>query len=33
MDANLSKLKKDYQEGKIVPFVGAGLSVPFKVPT
>lgn len=33
MDANLSRLKKDYQEGKIVPFVGAGLSVPFKVPT
>ncbi|MEC3655855.1 SIR2 family protein [Bacillus siamensis] len=33
MDFNLVNLKKDYLEGKVVPFIGAGLSVPFKVPT
>ncbi|MCY9369966.1 SIR2 family NAD-dependent protein deacylase [Bacillus haynesii] len=33
MDYNLVNLNRDYLEGKIVPFIGAGLSVPFKVPT
>ncbi|MFP7736750.1 hypothetical protein ACLHDF_25815 [Priestia aryabhattai] len=33
MSANLESLQKDYREGKIVPFIGSGLSVPFKVPT
>ncbi|KAA6447226.1 SIR2 family NAD-dependent protein deacylase [Bacillus swezeyi] len=33
MDINLLKLNRDYSEGKVVPFIGAGLSVPFKVPT
>ena len=33
MEANLNLLKKDYKAGNIVPFIGAGLSVPFKVPT
>ncbi|ELC8442284.1 SIR2 family protein [Clostridium perfringens] len=32
MDPNIEKLKKDYLDGKVVPFIGAGLSVPFKVP-
>ncbi|MGR5967425.1 SIR2 family NAD-dependent protein deacylase [Bacillus cereus] len=32
MDVNLEKLRKDYQDDKIVPFIGAGLSVPFNVP-
>jgi hypothetical protein len=33
MEANLLQLKKDYIAKKIVPFIGAGLSVPFQVPT
>jgi hypothetical protein len=33
MEANLEQLKDDYINGRIVPFIGAGLSVPFKVPT
>ncbi|MGC9933778.1 SIR2 family NAD-dependent protein deacylase [Priestia aryabhattai] len=33
MHVNLSELKRDYQEGRVVPFIGAGLSVPFNVPT
>jgi hypothetical protein len=33
MEINLQNLKKDYQAGNLVPFIGAGLSVPFKVPT
>lgn len=33
MDPNIEDLKKDYLADKVVPFIGAGLSVPFKVPT
>ncbi|QDP99651.1 SIR2 family protein [Lysinibacillus fusiformis] len=33
MEQTLKLLKADYKEGKIVPFIGAGLSSPFKVPT
>lgn len=33
MEVNLSNLKNDYTNGDIVPFIGAGLSVPFNVPT
>lgn len=33
MDPNIENLKKDYLAEKVVPFIGAGLSVPFKVPT
>lgn len=33
MEINLVNLNKDYLQGKIVPFIGAGLSAPFKVPT
>ncbi|OUQ85222.1 SIR2 family protein [Brevibacillus brevis] len=33
MDANTEKLREDYLSDKIVPFIGAGLSVPFEVPT
>ncbi len=33
MNAQLMDLRKDYQSSKIVPFIGAGLSAPFKVPT
>lgn len=33
MDPNIENLKKDYLSNKVVPFIGAGLSVPFKVPT
>ena len=33
MSIYLENLKKDYQNDKVVPFIGAGLSVPFKVPT
>ncbi len=33
MDPNIENLKRDYLAGKVVPFIGAGLSVPFKVPT
>lgn len=32
MSAHLEDLCKDYLENKIVPFIGAGLSVPFNVP-
>jgi hypothetical protein len=33
MHINIIKLKEDYKEGKVVPFIGAGLSSPFKIPT
>ncbi|WP_346234888.1 ABC-three component system protein [Lysinibacillus telephonicus] len=33
MERNLTLLKADYKEDKIVPFIGAGLSKPFGVPT
>jgi hypothetical protein len=33
MDFNLINLNSDYLDGNVVPFIGAGLSVPFKVPT
>lgn len=33
MDGNLEQLKDAYSENKVVPFIGAGLSVPFKIPT
>jgi hypothetical protein len=33
MDFNLVNLNRDYLDGKVVPFIGAGLSVPFAVPT
>lgn len=33
MDIFLQELQKDYYNENIVPFIGAGLSVPFKVPT
>lgn len=33
MDINLLKLNEDYTAGKVVPFIGAGLSAPFQVPT
>lgn len=33
MNANLENLRKDYHKDKVVPFIGSGLSVPFKVPT
>ncbi|MTP78861.1 SIR2 family protein [Turicibacter sanguinis] len=33
MDPNIEDLKNDYLAGKIVPFIGAGLSSPFEVPT
>lgn len=33
MDPNIEDLKKDYLADKVVPFIGAGLSVLFKVPT
>ncbi|MFC5714429.1 SIR2 family protein [Thalassorhabdus alkalitolerans] len=33
MEANLHDLRKDFKEGKVVPFIGAGLSAPFQVPT
>ncbi|MGQ4668700.1 SIR2 family protein [Metabacillus halosaccharovorans] len=32
MSVNIEKLRKDYHAGKVVPFIGAGLSIPFKVP-
>ena len=32
MNVHLEDLCKDYHDNKIVPFIGAGLSVPFKVP-
>ncbi|MCK8453245.1 SIR2 family protein [Bacillus safensis] len=33
MDVNILNLKRDYLEGKVIPFIGAGLSAPFQVPT
>jgi hypothetical protein len=33
MSAQLIDLRNDYRTDKIVPFIGAGLSAPFKVPT
>lgn len=33
MSSNLEDLQKDYHEGNLVPFIGAGLSEPFKVPS
>lgn len=33
MDANLSNLREVYKQDKIVPFVGAGLSIPFSIPS
>lgn len=33
MDGNLDQLRTAYSENKVVPFIGAGLSVPFKIPT
>lgn len=33
LDINLVNLNRDYLQGKVVPFIGAGLSAPFKVPT
>jgi hypothetical protein len=33
MDGNLDQLREAYHENKVVPFIGAGLSVPFNIPT
>ncbi|WP_270365413.1 SIR2 family NAD-dependent protein deacylase [Bacillus paranthracis] len=33
MNIFLDDLRKDYHNGMLVPFIGSGLSVPFKVPT
>jgi hypothetical protein len=33
MSVHLESLRKDYHRDKVVPFIGAGLSVPFKIPT
>lgn len=33
MGVNLEALKKDYHDDKVVPFIGAGLSAPFCIPT
>jgi hypothetical protein len=33
MDVNTENLRDDYLADKVVPFIGAGLSVPFNVPT
>lgn len=33
MDANLEQLRNDYKKNKVVPFIGAGLSLPFKIPS
>lgn len=33
MDVNLEKLNNEYLKGRVVPFIGAGLSTPFKIPT
>ncbi|ANX11663.1 hypothetical protein ABE41_006555 [Fictibacillus arsenicus] len=33
MDGNLQELREVYNDRKLVPFIGAGLSAPFKVPT
>ena len=32
MDRNLRKLQEIYKRGDVVPFIGAGLSVPFNIP-
>ncbi|WP_449600280.1 hypothetical protein [Paenibacillus sp. Marseille-Q9583] len=32
MSVHLDYLCKDYNEDRIVPFIGAGLSIPFNVP-
>lgn len=31
--ANLEKLRSAYNENKLVPFIGAGLAIPFKIPS
>ncbi|WP_339317626.1 ABC-three component system protein [Paenibacillus sp. FSL R10-2734] len=31
-DQNITHLRKIYSQGRLVPFIGAGLSVPFKIP-
>ncbi|QWH42846.1 hypothetical protein [Bacillus mycoides] len=33
MGGSLEQLKEAYHENKIVPFIGAGISVPFNIPT
>ncbi len=33
MSVHLDDLRKDYHDGNLIPFIGAGLSVPFKVPS
>ncbi|MGE7112783.1 hypothetical protein [Lysinibacillus sp. NPDC047702] len=33
MDVNLEKLNHEYLKGRLVPFIGAGLSTPFKIPS
>lgn len=33
MSVELESLRKDYQNDKVVPFIGAGLSAPFNIPT
>ncbi|MGD6777698.1 SIR2 family protein [Sutcliffiella horikoshii] len=33
MSVHLEGLRKDYHNGNIVPFIGAGLSIPFKIPS
>ncbi|KUP25940.1 SIR2 family protein [Paenibacillus sp. DMB5] len=33
MSFELESLRKDYQSERVVPFIGAGLSAPFKIPT
>lgn len=33
LQVNLDSLRRDYHKHKVVPFIGSGLSVPFKVPT
>ncbi|KZN98580.1 SIR2 family NAD-dependent protein deacylase [Pseudobacillus badius] len=33
MNGNLQELRDAYNQNKVVPFIGAGLSAPFKVPT
>lgn len=32
MSIHIDELRKDYHNNKVIPFIGAGLSVPFKVP-
>src|SRR5699024_8097194 len=33
MSIYIDEIRKDYHEDKIVPFIGAGLSIPFNVPS